>query len=58
MDAAAVAAVAGGAAATALVAAGDVLPLGLPGGLLGRRASAFALVGGVVGASPSTPSAS
>ena len=50
MDAAAVAAVAGGAAATAaLVAAGDVLPLGLPGGLLrDAAASAFALVGGVV----------
>ena len=50
MDATAVAAVAGGAAATAaLVAAGDVLPLGLPGGLLrDAAASAFALVGGVV----------
>ena len=50
MDAAAVAAVCGGAAATAaLVAAGDVLPLGLPGGLLrDAAASAFALVGGVV----------
>ena len=50
MDAAAVAAVCGGAAATAaLVAAGDVLPLGLPGGLLrDAAAAAFALAGGVV----------
>ena len=50
MDAAAVAAACGGAAATAaLAAAGDVLPLGLPGGLLrDAAAAAFALAGGVV----------
>ena len=50
MDAGAVAGVAGGAAcAAALCAAGDVLPLGLPGGLLrDAAAAAFALGVGVV----------